>query len=201
MSNFAAKIPGYATPEGTLAYKNFGLAEKEVHYQHFRKPYQDDLNLSSTGIGTYLGAPTNVEDLNIFIAIIRSVRSGGFNVIDTAINYRFMKSERVVGAAISKLISHYKFTREQLFISSKIGYIPVDGDRGIDTEMYIKDLIKNGIVTESDVIGGVHCMTPKYLNHQLNTSLENLNLETLDLMYLHNSAESQMPIIGEKDYY
>jgi len=32
-------------------------------------------------------------------------------------------------------------------------------------------------------------MQPQFLDDQLNRSLDNLGLETLDLMYLHNSAE------------
>ena len=36
----------------------------------------------------------------MFNAIIDSVNSGGVNLLDTAINYRYMKSERVLGAAL-----------------------------------------------------------------------------------------------------
>jgi aryl-alcohol dehydrogenase-like predicted oxidoreductase len=39
----------------------------------------------------------------MFNAIVDSVLSGGVNVIDSAINYRYMKSERTVGAAIRYL--------------------------------------------------------------------------------------------------
>lgn len=42
----------------------------------------------------------------MFNAIIDSVMSGGVNVIDTAINYRYMKSERTVGAAVNHLINN-----------------------------------------------------------------------------------------------
>jgi len=60
----------------------------------------------------------------MFNGMIESVVSGGVNVIDTAINYRFQKSERVVGAALRYLIEK-GFSREELFICSKNGYIPV----------------------------------------------------------------------------
>lgn len=42
----------------------------------------------------------------MFNAIIDSVKTGGVNVIDTAINYRYMKSERTVGAALKFLIKN-----------------------------------------------------------------------------------------------
>ena len=36
----------------------------------------------------------------MFNSIIDSVKTGGVNLIDTAINYRYMKSERSLGAAL-----------------------------------------------------------------------------------------------------
>ena len=41
----------------------------------------------------------------------------------------------------------------------------------------------------------VHCIHPEFLNDQLNNSLSNLNLSTLDVMYLHNVYETQGAII------
>ena len=60
----------------------------------------------------------------MFNAIIESVETGGLNVIDTAINYRYQKSERTLGAALRFLLDN-KYSREELFLCSKIGYIPV----------------------------------------------------------------------------
>ena len=48
----------------------------------------------------------------MFNGIIESVQTGGVNVIDTAINYRYMKSERVVGAALKHLINDLNYKRE-----------------------------------------------------------------------------------------
>ena len=42
-----------------------------------------------------------------------------------------MKSERTIGAALKFLFQTKSNTREQIFIASKGGYIPADGDRGI----------------------------------------------------------------------
>jgi hypothetical protein len=82
------KRKGHATPAGTLKYKQNAIQSKSVHYSHFRSPFDSDLNLSSTGLGTYLGSPLNSEDERVLNAIVKSVLTGGFNVIDTAINYR-----------------------------------------------------------------------------------------------------------------
>jgi len=56
--------------------------------------------------------------------------SGGVNVVDTAINYRCQKAERSIGAALKTLINKNGVNRDELFISSKNGYIPDDSDFG-----------------------------------------------------------------------
>jgi len=60
----------------------------------------------------------------MFNAIIESVQTGGLNVIDTAINYRGQKSERVIGAALRYLIEQ-GYNRNEFFICSKNGYLTV----------------------------------------------------------------------------
>jgi aryl-alcohol dehydrogenase-like predicted oxidoreductase len=53
----------------------------------------------------------------------------------------------------------------------------------------MRELGKPGIVKEGDISSGYHCMTVPYLQDQLERSLKNLNLECIDLMYLHNAVE------------
>ena len=81
--------------------------------------------MSSIGIGTYLGVNTDAADA-AYAAAIRKAVISGINVIDTAINYRAQRSERAVGTAIHALLASGDATREQLVISSKAGYIPLD---------------------------------------------------------------------------
>jgi hypothetical protein len=45
-------------------------------------------------MGTYLGDLSKEDDKDIENALYESVRSGAINVIDSAINYRAMKSEK-----------------------------------------------------------------------------------------------------------
>ncbi len=94
-------VAGYATAEGTRkfmenAFKN-GMANS--HFRSF-----NNLNFSSLGIGTYLGQLTAEDDIDLENAIYHSLKSGAVNVIDTAINYRSMKSEKNIGHAIKRLI-------------------------------------------------------------------------------------------------
>ena len=85
------RLQGHATPAGTKRYMQYAVSQgrPEGHFKRF-----DGLHLSSIGIGTYLGEPTQEDDLAVENAVYQSVKSGAVNVIDTAINYRAMKSER-----------------------------------------------------------------------------------------------------------
>ena len=75
----------------------------EVHPENFKTPYNTGLKLSSIGYGTYIGDPDDMTDFKMYDAIKTCFLSGGVNVIDTAPNYRYMKSERTIGKAITTL--------------------------------------------------------------------------------------------------
>ena len=179
-------ITGYATPEGT---KKFADRQQVASQQNYKNIH--NLTLSNMGIGTYLGNPDPETDKLVEEAIKKSVL-GGINVIDTAINYRAQKAERSMRNAISQLINNNDISREEIFVSTKNGYVTNDGDIQEDLMQYVmREYGKTGIVNEGDISPGYHCMTLPYLNDQLERSLKNLGLECIDLMYLHNSVEGQ----------
>ena len=187
-------ISGYATSEGT---KDFSK-NSQVNLDNFK--IFEDLHLSNVGIGTYLGNPDNQTDELVKNAVKQSVLSG-VNVIDTAINYRAQKAERSVGKALSELIQEEKITRNQVFVSSKNGYVTNDADIQEDFMEYVmRELGKTGIVKEGDITSGYHCMTTAYLSDQLDRSLKNLDLECIDLMYLHNGIEGQIKDISKDEF-
>ena len=174
-------IPGSATSDGTKIFSDKFLDE---NYNSFQNLY-----LSNVGIGTYLGDPNSQTDEMVINAVKKSILSG-INVIDTAINYRAQKSERNIGKALSELIDENLIKREQIFICTKNGYVTNDGDIQEDFMQYVmRELGQPGIVKEGDISSGYHCMTIPYLEDQLARSLKNLNLECIDLMYLHNAVE------------
>jgi len=43
-------------------------------------------------------------------------------------------------------------------------------------------------------------MSPSYLAHQAARSLENLGLATVDLLYLHNAPDAQIPVVGREEF-
>jgi hypothetical protein len=51
-------------------------------------------------------------------------------------------------------------------------------------------------VAPADVAGGVHSMAPPFLAASLARSLSELGLASVDLLYLHNPAESQLAALG-----
>jgi len=186
-------ITGCATPEGT---KKFVERQNQDSHENYKNVH--NLTLSNVGIGTYLGNPDTETDKLVEDAIKKSIL-GGINVIDSAINYRAQKAERSVGNAISQLIDNDDISREEIFVSTKNGYVTNDGDIKEDLMQYVmREYGKTGIVKEGDISPGYHCMTLPYLNDQLERSLKNLGLDCIDLMYLHNSVEGQTHLPREQ---
>jgi len=174
-------ISGFATTTGTKTFSEKYLTENYNSFQN--------LHLSNIGIGTYLGEPDSQTDTMVKDAVKKSILSG-VNVIDTAINYRAQKSERSIGAALSELIDENLLKRDEVFICTKNGYVTNDGDIQEDFMQYVmREFGQPGIVKEGDISSGYHCMTIPYLQDQLERSLKNMNLECIDLMYLHNAVE------------
>ena len=120
-------IEGHATSQGTFFYTQRNKDKVPQTNFNVTETAQGPLHLSKLGYGTYIGDPSTFHDKLVFEAILKSVLTGGVNMIDTAINYRYMKAERTVGAAISELVNNYGFMREELFIASKGGYLTVSG--------------------------------------------------------------------------
>jgi aryl-alcohol dehydrogenase-like predicted oxidoreductase len=180
---------GYATPEGTKNYMQFAVScgRPAAHFKSF-----DSLHLSSIGMGTYLGQPTEDDDQSIENAVYQSVKSGAVNVIDTAINYRSMKSEKNIGRALAHLIKDKIISREQLFISTKNGYITNDSDYpNVDVMEYMyKMYIQTEVITADDISSGYNVMNPNYLARCIDKSLMNMHISTIDLVYIHNAFES-----------
>lgn len=175
----------FATAEGT---QKFAARFPDSAGDHFR--IAQDLTVSSIGIGTYLGNWDSETDENYVNSVEAFVTLGG-NVIDTAANYRFQRSERSIGEALRRLIEK-GFTREELLICTKGGYLPFDGEPPADVSAYFSDnFVSKGIAGFDDLAGGSHCMAPGYLQNQLDQSLKNMGLEAVDVYYIHN-PESQL---------
>jgi aryl-alcohol dehydrogenase-like predicted oxidoreductase len=192
-------VEGRATPEGT---RRFQKRFENEQIDHFYRPLFDDLVVSSLGLGTYLGECDDAED-NRYTATVIAALGKGVNLLDTAINYRCQRSERAIGEAVRILLSRSDIERSEIVVCTKGGYIPLErtppgtkeGYRGfLDSEYY-----GPGVMQPEDVVSGGHCLTPRYLNDQIERSRRNLGLAFIDVYYLHN-PEQQLDVLSRPDF-
>lgn len=187
-------IPGHATAEGTQRFA--GRFESRLP-GHFRET--QGLKLSSIGLGTYLGEPTAAYDSHYREAILGAFGLGT-NVVDSAINYRHQRSERAVGQALASALAAGASQRDEIFLSTKGGFLNFDAEEPRDALSYFHEkLIATGLVRPEEVAAGCHVMSPKYLENQIDSSRKNLGVETIDLYYLHN-PETQLGEISRQEF-
>jgi aryl-alcohol dehydrogenase-like predicted oxidoreductase len=195
-------LPGRATPEGTASYRDRFPQLRDAG--HFRPPEHAtgpaELWMSSIGAGTYLGEPDDTTDREYTAAIATALRSG-INVLDTAINYRHQRSERNVGAALRQVIDSGELRRNEVVVCTKAGYLSFEGDLPADPRAYfLREYVESGVIDPAQLAGGMHCMTPAYLENQIGRSRRNLGLETIDVFYVHN-PESQLAEVSREVFH
>ncbi len=183
----------FATPEGTRRFAARFPATVEGHFREAQR-----LAVSSIGMGTYLGNPDDKTDAGYTAAMIEAVQ-GGINVIDAAINYRFQRSERSIGAALAVLQAK-GIARDEVVLCTKAGYLTPDANMPADpNEYFFREYIQPGVLIPKDIVGGGHCMTPRFLKNQLGRSLRNMRVDCVDVFYLHN-PETQLSEIPKADF-
>jgi aryl-alcohol dehydrogenase-like predicted oxidoreductase len=186
-------IKGKATPGATASY----AARFTNLPGNFRPMFE--LSASSLGLGTYLGEMDRETD-ELYREAVKLAARAGVNVIDSAVNYRFQRSERSIGAAIKELIGAGTVKREELIVSSKGGYITFDGEMPANPREYFeRAYVQTGLIGPGDLVDNSHCMTPRYLEAMLETSRANLGLETIDVYFLHN-PEGQAAAVGREEF-
>ena len=200
MSSEDIYIKGFASSEGTKKFRDNAI-KKGKSYLHFKE--FDDLILSSIGMGTYLGDLSKEDDIDIENALYESVKSHAINVIDSAINYRAMKSEKSIGRSITRLVNDGIISRDEIFVSTKNGYITNDGDYPmLDVWEYIQRMyISTGIIKAEDISSGYNVLNPAYIEKCIERSRFNLKLDTLDLIYIHNAFESWNQDVSKNKFF
>jgi aryl-alcohol dehydrogenase-like predicted oxidoreductase len=135
--------------------------------------------VSSLGIGTYLGGKDEETDARYTAALTAAIE-GGINFIDTSLNYRHGRSERNIAEALRRVSK----PRESVVLCTKAGY-----------------LVPNAVppLEQADVVAGTHCMTPAFLEDQLERSRQNLRVDTVDVFYLHN-PETQLSAVPRQEF-
>jgi aryl-alcohol dehydrogenase-like predicted oxidoreductase len=185
----------YASPQGTEAYQaRFGQTLAPGHFH-----LSQGLWLSSIGLGTYLGEADSQTDTLYGEAIAEALRCG-CNVIDSAINYRHQRSERVIGQAVAALMEGGVIKREEVAVATKGGYLAFDGDVPPDPRTYIDTTyIEPGFATQDEIVEW-NCFAPRYIDDQVERSRRNLGLDCIDIYYLHN-PEVQLQKWSRQEFY
>jgi aryl-alcohol dehydrogenase-like predicted oxidoreductase len=184
----------YATKEGTFSYlKQFPKYSKDYYR------FNGDFFVSSLGLGTFRKEPYREENYTLnYKESVKMAILNGINLIDTAINYRYQVSEKEVGEAIRELIADKQVRRDQIVITSKAGFLPLSFPFPENPYEWISEnVIDTGLATKDDIVIDQHCMTPAYLRWSVEQSLKNLQIETLDICFLHN-PETQLGYVDYK---
>jgi aryl-alcohol dehydrogenase-like predicted oxidoreductase len=164
----------------------------------FYRPAWDGLTAATIGLGTYLGEADAATDERYAAALRQYVALGG-NLIDTASNYRFQRSERAIGTGLKAAIAAGEARRAEVILCTKGGYVPFDGGWPADPEGWIRAAyVDTGLVEPDEIVDG-HCMAPGFLRHQIAQSRANLQVARIDLYYLHN-PEGQRAALGETTF-
>jgi len=178
----------FATKEGTFAYlKKFPKYAKDFYR------FNGDFFVSSLGLGTFRKEPYREENYVVnYKDSVKMAILNGINLIDTAINYRYQVSEEEIGEALKELFEEKKASREELVITSKAGFLPLEFPFPENPYVWIEEnVIASGLAKKEEIVIDQHCLSPKYLRWSVEKSLENLGLDTLDIMFLHN-PETQL---------
>jgi aryl-alcohol dehydrogenase-like predicted oxidoreductase len=208
MQNRSRPVPSSSpgVDPSLLRASEAGTAE---YCSRFRDRYVPDyfratpfrLDVSSIGIGSYLGNATTVDDED-YRSAIRHAISSGINLIDTAINYRGQRSERVIGAVLQQVIASGEARREELVLCSKAGYIPLEPNppaTRADYQAYVKrEFVDQQILRSEEIVAGGHSLAPRFVRYCLAMSRQNLGVRTIDVYYVHN-PEQQLASVPRGD--
>lgn len=189
------KISGFADERGTIEYVHrIGPRVCPENYRQF-----DNIKISSIGLGTYLGELTPEID-QMAAEAAASCLEQGIQLIDTALNYRAQRSERIIGQVLKERIEKGPLKRNEVFLSTKGGFIPYNQDYPEDHDLYVEEEFYNtGLLNPRDVVDRCHSLNPFFIEHSLHQSLNNLNLETIDLYYIHN-PEMQLETVTREAF-
>lgn len=161
-------------------------------------------DVSRIAIGTHLGE-MNEEDSLSYQEAIEFALLNGINFIDTALNYRGMRSERDVGRVFAKLIQKEKqINRKDVFLSTKAGIIPGDIDAQLRPDLYLQEiLVDRGVIQRSDlqiINHHKHVLESSFYEFAIQQSLKHMQVNYIDVHYILN-PEVSLKVLGEEAFY
>lgn len=184
-------MSAYATHQGTHNFAKRFKTYKDFYIEH------EGLLFSKLGMGTFIKEPYKEE--NYLFSYKHALKEGikkGINFLDTANNYRYTVSEEEVGEAINELINEKTIKRDEVIVATKGGFIPLNFPFPKNPYKWIEqNILEKGLAKKSDIELDQHCLSADYLEHSCKQSLKNLNLDCIDIYFLHN-PEMQASTLG-----
>ena len=169
-----------------------GTAAHTESHDHAAPP------LSPLGIGSALGAPSDEEDAAYDGALRRALELG-VNHVDTAINYRCQRSERVIGRTLGNI----RPSGATIFVTTKGGYLPLEAPPPATKSEYRayiqREYLDTGIIQAADLVAGGHCIAPGFLRNQVERSIANLGVAAIDIYYIHD-PERQLDAVSRDEF-
>ena len=185
-------IPGYCSMRASKHYvTTFGKDCAVGHYSDFLNVH---LQLSSLGLGTFPGAPTDEVDAQ-YVEIVADALTHGVNVIDTGAHYRYGRSAAAVGLGVRRAMEA-GVEREQMFLISKGGFLSFRNERPADLAAWFQQEVVAKGLGRSEDLTQAHCISPEYIAFQLELSRQLMGVETLDA-FLIDQPEVHIPAIGK----
>ncbi len=202
-SSLPSATPTLRTTASATGTQRFADRWKAEFVPDFFRQMRNGLHVSSVALGTYLGDSDEDTDA-LYREAARYAFAHGVNLIDTAINYRCQRSERVIGSVLQELISSGDLRRDEVVLCTKAGYIPLDGTPPASREEYDayvrREYFDTGVLRPEDVVGGGHSLSPTFLMDQLHRSMRNLGVQGIDYFYVHN-PEQQLSVVTPQELF
>lgn len=168
-------IPNYCTKEDSEKYFERILDNHSVSaYTEL-----DGVKISRLGFGSYRISRGN----SIFAEALKKSLLSGVNLIDTSSNYGDGSSEALIGDILKELIQNKELKREEVFVVTKIGYIQGKNLQLIQEKEKLDDGFTDITYYDPNCF---HCISPDFLEDQLERARKRLGLFTIDGLLLHN---------------
>lgn len=138
-----------------------------------------ELRLSRIAFGGYR---IGLEDPEHKESLLLALKSG-VNVIDVSANYGDGEAESLVGKVLDENFKKRHLHRKEIFLVTKAGYIQGKNMKLVESKEKEKDQFPEITYYQP---GCYHCISPEFLEDQLERSRKRLGLATIDAFLLHN---------------
>jgi aryl-alcohol dehydrogenase-like predicted oxidoreductase len=169
------RLAGRATAEATGAL----AARQGDRAQAWAALGSTGLRVSRVGFGGYRVDDETPEHRSALEAALQ----GGVNLVDTSTNYTDGGSERLVGQVLESMVRARRVRRDEVVVVTKAGYL--QGENLERAEQRSRDGRPWPEAVEYGR-GLWHCIHPEFLADQLERSRDRLQLDTVDVLLLHN---------------